>query len=122
MKEKRNLSKPILTITKRDLERETFRCGGHGGQNVNKRETGVRFRHRPSGSVAESRTYRTQEQNERAAFERLCELKSFRTWLRVETLKRMGQMPRETPEELRARVDREVDAALQNGDILVEEF
>jgi peptide chain release factor 2 len=47
-----------------DLEREVFRCGGPGGQHQNKTESGVRYRHVPTGVVAESRSERSQFKND----------------------------------------------------------
>lgn len=46
-----------------DLKREVFHCGGKGGQNVNKTETGVRLTHIPTGLKAEGRSERSQHQN-----------------------------------------------------------
>ena len=60
------MSKKLLfSLTKKDFVIETFRSGGPGGQNQNKRNTGVRIRHPESGAVAESRVHRTQEQNKK---------------------------------------------------------
>lgn len=50
-----------------DLEREVFRCGGPGGQHQNKTESGVRYRHVPTGIAAESRSERSQHQNDALA-------------------------------------------------------
>jgi protein subunit release factor B len=58
----------IFRRTKKDFIEQTFRAGGKGGQNQNKRNTGVRLIDKETGLSAESREYRTYEQNKKAAF------------------------------------------------------
>jgi ribosome-associated protein len=50
---------------------ETFCASGHGGQNVNRRETAVRLKHRPSGTVVVCQQERTQYRNKKLALENL---------------------------------------------------
>lgn len=72
----------LFSVTRADLKVDTFRSGGPGGQNQNKRETGVRITHPDSGAVGTAREHRTQEQNKSAAFRRMIETPAFRTWHR----------------------------------------
>lgn len=55
----------------RDVIVESFHCGGKGGQNVNKVETGVRLTHVPTGIVVISTSERSQHLNRNDAMKKL---------------------------------------------------
>jgi peptide chain release factor 1 len=52
-----------FSVSPNDLEWETMRSGGKGGQNANKLETKIRLKHRPSGLVVTCESERSQKRN-----------------------------------------------------------
>ena len=57
--------------TDQEIRFERFHCGGKGGQNVNKVETGVRLIHIPTGITVTSTAQRSQYQNRKDALQKL---------------------------------------------------
>jgi len=106
----------VFSLSKKDFTIQTFRAGGKGGQNQNKVESGVRIVHAASGAVGESRNFRDQLANKKAAFKRLVDSNKFRAWLRVEAAKRSFEIIE------RRRIEREVEEWMQDKYLKIETY
>lgn len=66
-----NLTDEKICLGERDIRMERFHCGGNGGQNVNKVETGVRLIHVPTGISVTATEERSQHLNREIAMRKL---------------------------------------------------
>jgi peptide chain release factor 1 len=104
----------LFSLTKKDFKVETFCVGGHGGQNMQKNETGVRISHPDSGAVAECTDERSQLQNKKKAFNRLLNSQEFQKWHKIKTAEMLGQI------KTKEQIEKEVDASMSANNLKVE--
>ena len=103
--------KLLFSLTAKDFEFQYFCVGGNGGQNVNAKKVGCRCIHKASGAVAEHRDGRDQYRNKQAAFEKCANTEKFKTWHRIECMRRLGQLK---------AIDQSVDEAMSEKNLKIE--
>lgn len=91
---------------------QPFKGSGNGGQKRNKTMSACRIIHPASGTVSECQEERSFFQNRKKAFERLLQKDSFKSWYKIETMKRTGEY---------ALIQEKVDVAMQDDNLLIEE-
>jgi len=107
----------LFSVTKNDLVIETFRAGGPGGQNQNKRDTGVRIKHPDSGAVAESRDSRTQLKNKKKALEKLVKTDEFKKWHKLKTSYALKGI-----DDYKNQLKKEVENWMSDRNLKIESF
>jgi protein subunit release factor B len=105
------VSKVEFSVRISDCREEHYRGSGNGGQNRNKRDTGVRLTHEPSGVMVEAEEERTQLQNRVGALRKLANHPKFRAWCSAESRARA---------EGHASLERKIDAAMEEKNLKVE--
>lgn len=99
------LTLPPYAVERETLEREididTYRASGPGGQHVNKTNSAIRLTHLPSGVVVIAQDSPSQFRNKDIAFERL-----------IERLKKLNHVPKKrlATKPTRASKERRIEA------------
>ena len=93
----------LFSVTKDDFEITYFSGTGKGGQNRNKKQKCVRFRHPPTGVITTGQNERSLEQNKKAAFIRMTKHPKFKKWLEIESSKYM-----QDNQELEQKIDEQM--------------
>lgn len=102
---------PLFSVTKKDLRIDTFRAGGKGGQGQNKKSSGVRITHVPSGAVGEARDQRQQLDNRKSAFHRMMETSTFQIWMKKRISEALG---------IEKQIEASVEKAIHPKNLLIE--
>lgn len=101
----------LLSVTRDDCEWRYQVGRGNGGQKKQKTSSAVICSHRPSGAQGYAEDTRSQLTNRQLAFVRMIETREFQSWLKTETLRRLGIL-----DEIEARVDK----AMHEQNLIIE--
>lgn len=82
----------LFSVTKDDCDWSYTKGTGTGGQKKNKTASAVHCKHKASGARGYSEASRSQHDNKRDAFAKMCETEVFKKWHKLETLRRTGMM------------------------------
>ena len=84
------MKEKLFSVTAKDCNFEYYRGSGAGGQKRNKTSSACRCKHIASGAIGQSQDERSRKINQRLAFKRMSETKTFQNWLRLEIAKVTG--------------------------------
>lgn len=84
--------RPLFSVTAQDCEWSYTKGTGAGGQKRNKTSSAVHCIHRASGARGYSEASRSQLDNRRDAFEKMSATKEFQQWVRIEYMRRTGEL------------------------------
>lgn len=110
----------IFSLTNKDFKIDYYRGTGKGGQKRNKTSSACRITHMKTGISASCEDGRSQYQNKMTAFKRLCDNEKFKKWIKIEAMRKIGQL--ETKEQIEKRINEMLKRDLLNGNIKVEEI
>ena len=82
--------KLLFSVTAKDCDWSFSHGTGNGGQARNKSLSAVHCHHRASGAKAFSQAGRSQEDNKRDAFVKMCGTSEFKQWHQREVWKHLG--------------------------------
>jgi protein subunit release factor A len=105
----------LFSVTKKDFVITWFSGSGAGGQYRNKHQNCCRIKHPDSGVIVTGQDERSQQANLKKAFKRLTEHPKFKTWLRIETSKRVVNK-----EKFERKLNNTVDAAMREENLKIE--
>jgi protein subunit release factor A len=80
----------LFSVTAKDCDWAFSAGTGNGGQARNKSKAAVHCTHRDSGAHAYCQESRSQEDNKRAAFVKMCGTKEFKSWHQRQVWKHLG--------------------------------
>lgn len=107
----------LYKLTKKDFEVQAFRCGGKGGQKVNKTSSGCRIIHKESGATGESRDSRSFHRNKKLAFERMYKSKEFQKWHKIKVGYALKGI-----EDFKKEIEKQVDNMMREDNLKVEYY
>ncbi len=82
----------LFSVTAADCDWSYTRGTGNGGQKKNKTSSAVHCKHTASGAYGYSESSRSQLDNRRDAFRKMSETDQFQQWVKLEFMKRSGQL------------------------------
>ena len=107
----------ITIVSRKDLEISYFCGSGPGGQARNKVASGVQIKHTESGAIGRASNSRSQDQNKKAAFERLLKDPKMKFFLakKLYEIKKGQTLEEEVENEMKNLANFKIEVKDENG-------